>query len=147
MSTCATPNQVRDVIVQWHEDTTNPIEIDLQDPSYLSDHYVAKMLSWLTNINTGSTEWLPAMEKLVSESATRDRLATATISSLITQYQYLLEQLHAIHKLAQEDKSQIERMSYNQYALLEQNTRDFACQVDRAFIAIRQESQESFTQI
>jgi hypothetical protein len=38
-------------------------------------------------------------------------------------------------------------MSYDQYTLLEQSTQNFACQVDRALIAIWQESQESFTQV
>jgi hypothetical protein len=38
-------------------------------------------------------------------------------------------------------------MSYNQYALLEQSTQNFACQVDGALIAIRQKSQELFTQM
>jgi hypothetical protein len=38
-------------------------------------------------------------------------------------------------------------MSYNQYALLEQSTQNFACQVDRALITIRQDTQESFTQV
>jgi hypothetical protein len=66
MSTSATPNQVQDVIVQWHGDATDPMEIDLLDPSYLSDHYVAKMPSWLANIYTGLTERLTAIEKLVS---------------------------------------------------------------------------------
>jgi hypothetical protein len=46
-----------------------------------------------------------------------------------------------IFKLAQEDKSQFERMSYDQYTLLEQSTQNFACQVDGAPIVIRQESQ------
>jgi hypothetical protein len=36
-------------------------------------------------------------------------------------------------------------MSYNQYALLEQSTQNFTCQVDGALIAIQQERQESFT--
>jgi hypothetical protein len=123
------------------------MEINLLDPSYPSDHYVAKMMSWLANIYTGLTEQLIAMEKLVSESATRDCLATAAFPGLIAQYWQLLEQQHAIYKLAQEDKSQFERMSYDQYTLLEQSTQNFACQVDGALIAIRQESQESFTQI
>jgi hypothetical protein len=52
-----------------------------------------------------------------------------------------------IYKLAQEDKSQFERMSYDQYALLEQSTQNIACQVDGPLITIWQESQESFTQI
>jgi hypothetical protein len=47
------------------------MEIDLLDPSYLSDHHVAKMPSWLVIIYTGLTERLIAMEKLVSEEATR----------------------------------------------------------------------------
>jgi hypothetical protein len=47
-----------------------------------------------------------------------------------------------ISKLAQEDKSQFERISYNQYTLLEQSTQNFICQVDKALITIRQESQE-----
>jgi hypothetical protein len=38
------------------------------------------------------------MEKLVSESATWDRLATATFPSLIAQYWQLLEQQQAIYK-------------------------------------------------
>jgi hypothetical protein len=58
-----------------------------------------------------------------------------------------LEQQHAIYKLAQEDKSQIERMWYDQYILLEQSTQNFACQVDGALIAIRQKSQEWFNQM
>jgi hypothetical protein len=42
-----------------------------------------------------------------------------------------------IYKLAQEDKSQFERMPYDQYSLLEQSTQKFVCQVDGALIAIR----------
>jgi hypothetical protein len=84
---------------------------------------------------------------LLSESATKDRLATAAFPGLIAQYRQLLDQQHKIYKQAQEDYSQFERMSYDQYALLEQSTQNFASQVDRALIAIRQESQESFTQM
>jgi hypothetical protein len=76
-SAFATPNQVLDVIVRWDGDATDPMEIDLLDPSYSSDYYIAKMLSWLVNIDTGLTERLTAMEKLVSELVTRDCLATA----------------------------------------------------------------------
>jgi hypothetical protein len=47
------------------------------------------------------------MEKLVSESATRDRLATAAFPGLIAQYRQLLQQQHVIYKLAQEDKYSI----------------------------------------
>jgi hypothetical protein len=102
------------------------MEIDLLDLSYPSDHYVATMKSYLVNIYSGLTEWLTAMEKLVSESANRDRLATTAFPSLIIQYRQLLEQQHVIYKLAQEDKSQFEKMSYDQYALLEQSTQNFA---------------------
>jgi hypothetical protein len=80
------------------------MEIDLLDLSYLSDHYVTKMLSWLANIYLGLTEWLIAMKKLVSKLATRDHLATAVFSGLIAQYWHLLEQQRTIYKLAQEDK-------------------------------------------
>jgi hypothetical protein len=52
-----------------------------------------------------------------------------------------------LYKLTQEEKSQFERISYDQYALLEQSTQNFACQVDGALFAIQQESQESFTQM
>jgi hypothetical protein len=72
ISTSVTANQVRDIIVWWHGDATDPIEIDLLDPSYLSDHYVTKIASWLANIYTGLIKRLTAMEKLVSESETRD---------------------------------------------------------------------------
>jgi hypothetical protein len=119
MSASITPNQMPDVIVWWYGNATNLMEIDLLDPSYACDHYVAKMPSWLANIHTVLTKRLTAMEKLVSESATRDRLATATFPGLIAIYQYLLEQQHAIYILAQEDKSQFENMSYDQYILLE----------------------------
>jgi hypothetical protein len=45
MSASTTPNQIWDVIGQWHGDATDLIEIDLLDPSYLSDYYVTKMPS------------------------------------------------------------------------------------------------------
>jgi hypothetical protein len=41
-------------LVAW--DATDGMEIDLLDPSYLSDHYVAKILSWLVNLYTGLTK-------------------------------------------------------------------------------------------
>jgi hypothetical protein len=50
-----------------------------------------------------------------------------------------------IYNLAQEDKGQFKRMSYDQYALLEQSTQNFTCQVDGALMAIWQESQQSCT--
>jgi hypothetical protein len=59
------------------------MEINLLDLSYISDHYVTKISLWLVNIYTSLTEQLTAMEKLVSESATRDRLAIAVFSGLI----------------------------------------------------------------
>jgi hypothetical protein len=77
MSASIALNQVWDDIVRWYGDTTNPIKIDLQDPSYPSDHYIAKMLSRLVNIFTGLTKRLIAMENLVSELATRERLVIA----------------------------------------------------------------------
>jgi hypothetical protein len=121
--------------------------IDLVDLSYLSDHHVAKMQSWLVNVYTGLTERLTPIEKLMLESAPRDLMATATFPGLITQYHQLLGQLHTIYKLAQEEKSQFERMSYVQYALFQQTTLNSGCQVDGSPIAIREESQESFTQM
>jgi hypothetical protein len=127
---------VPDVNVRWHGDTTDPIEIDLLDPSYSSDYYVSKMLSWLANIYTGLTEQLTATEMLVSKSASRDRLASAVFSGLIAQDRQLLDQQYAIYKLAQDNMSQFERMSYNQYTLCEQNTQIFPCQVDGAHITI-----------
>jgi hypothetical protein len=147
MSTSSNPNQVRDVIVRWHGDVTDPMEIDFIDPSYPSDHYVTKMPSWLANIYSRLTERLTAMEKLVWESATRDCLATTAFPGLMAQYRQLLQQQHAIYKLAQEEISKFEKMSYNQFALLEQSTQNFACQVDGALIASRQERQESFTKL
>jgi hypothetical protein len=86
-----THNQVRTGIIHWYRDATDPIEIDLLDLSFPCNHYVAKMPSWLVNIYPGSTETLIAMAKMVSESATRDRLETAAFSGLITQYRYLLK--------------------------------------------------------
>jgi hypothetical protein len=123
------------------------MEIDFLDLSYPSDHYGSKMPSWLANIYTGLTERLTAMEKLVSESVTRDHLATTMFPGLIAQYWPLLEQQYVIYKLAQADKSQFERRSYNQSDLLEQSTQNFAYQVDGALSVIQQESQESFTQM
>jgi hypothetical protein len=41
-----------------------------------------------------------------------------------------------IYKLVQEDKSQFEKMLYDQYALLEQRNQTFAYQVDGALFAI-----------
>jgi hypothetical protein len=120
------------------------MEVDILDPNYPSNHYVAKMPSWLANIYTSLTERLTAMKKLVSELATKDGMATATFPGLITQYRQLLESQHAIYNLAQEDKSRFDKMSYDQYTLPKQSTQNFACQVDGALIAIRQESQESF---
>jgi DNA anti-recombination protein RmuC len=38
-------------------------------------------------------------------------------------------------------------MSYDQYALLDQSTQNSACKVHGALITIREESQESFTQM
>jgi hypothetical protein len=67
------------------------MDIDFLDPSYQSDHYVLMIPSWLANIYTGLTKRLIAMEKLVSESATRERLATAAFPGLIAQYRQLLE--------------------------------------------------------
>jgi hypothetical protein len=121
------------------------MEIDLLDPSYLLDHYIAIMPSWLVNIYTGLTERLIAMEKLVSELATRDCLATTAFPGLIVQYWQLLQQQHAIYKPAQEDKSQFEKMSDDEYALQEQSNQNFGSQVDGGLITIRQESQELFT--
>jgi hypothetical protein len=92
MTASSTLNQVRDVIVQYHGDTTDPMESDLLDLTYRADHYMAKILSWLVNIYTGLTERLIAMEKLVSELVTRDCLATAMFPGLIAQYRKLLEQ-------------------------------------------------------
>jgi hypothetical protein len=63
------------------------MEIDLLDPSYPSNYYVVKMPSWLANVYTSLTEMLIAIEKLVSESATRDCLATAAFPGLNVQYQ------------------------------------------------------------
>jgi hypothetical protein len=71
-------------------DANDPMEIDLLDSSFLSDYYVAKMLSWLANIYPSLTEQLTAIEKLVSELATRDRLSTAVFPGLIVQYRQLL---------------------------------------------------------
>jgi hypothetical protein len=104
------------------------------------------MLSSLANIYSGLTDQLIAMEKLVSESVTRDHLATPIFTSSIAQYRQLLEQQHVIYNLAQEGKSQFGRMSYDQHALLEQSTQNFACQEDVALIAIWQESQKSLRQ-
>jgi hypothetical protein len=73
--------------------------------------------------------------KLVSKSATIDHLAITAFPGLIAQYRLLLEPHHTIYKLAHEDKSQFERMSYDQYALIEQSSQNFARQVDRALIA------------
>jgi hypothetical protein len=50
-----------------------------------------------------------------------------------------------IYKLAQEDRSQFEKILYDQYALLTQSSQNFAYQVDGALIAIREERLESFT--
>jgi hypothetical protein len=97
LSASGTPNQVQDVIIGWHRDTTDPMEIDLLDLSYPSDHYVTKMPSWLANNYTSLTEQLTAIEKLVSKSVTRDRLATAAFPILIAQYWQLLEQQHMIY--------------------------------------------------
>jgi hypothetical protein len=58
-----------------------------------------------------------------------------------------LEQQHAIYKLAQDDISQFERMSYEQYTFIEQSSENLAFQVDGALIAIQQESQESSTKM
>jgi hypothetical protein len=91
ISAFTTPNQMRDVIVQWHRDTLDPIEIDLLDPSYPSDHYVVKMPSWLANIYNDLTERLIAIETLVSESATSDPLETSAFPCLIAQYWLLLK--------------------------------------------------------
>jgi hypothetical protein len=38
-------------------------------------------------------------------------------------------------------------MLYDQYTLLEQSTQNFTWQVDEALIVIREENQESFTQM
>jgi hypothetical protein len=102
-----------DVIFRYNRNATDPMEIDLIDPSYLSDHYVTKIPSWLANIYTGLTKQMTAIEKLVWESPSMDRLATTTCPSLIVQYRPRLEQPDAIYKLAQENKFQFERMSYN----------------------------------
>jgi hypothetical protein len=63
-------------------DDSDPMEIDLFGPSYLSDHYVTKMPSWLANIYTSLTERLIAKEKLVSESITKNYLVTITFAGL-----------------------------------------------------------------
>jgi hypothetical protein len=81
----------------------------------------------------------------VTDSATENHLVTNAFPVLIAQYWQPLEQQHAIYKLAQEDKSQFERMLYGQYALLKQSTQTCVCKVDGALITIWQESQESFT--
>jgi hypothetical protein len=65
---------------------------DPPDPAYPSDHYMARMPSWLANTYTSLTETLTAMEKLVSESATRDHLEMAAFPGLNTQYRQLLQQ-------------------------------------------------------
>jgi hypothetical protein len=83
MSASATRNQVGNIIVPWHGDATNSIEIDFLDSSYRSDHYVVKMQSWLANIYSGLTKKLTAIEKLVVESVTRDRVAIAAFPGLI----------------------------------------------------------------
>jgi hypothetical protein len=41
------------------------IEIDFLDASYVSEYYLAKMLSWLANIYSSLKKWLIAMQKLV----------------------------------------------------------------------------------
>jgi hypothetical protein len=83
MTASATQNQVPEIFVWWPGDATDPIEIDLLDPSYLSNHYVAKMLSWLANISPSFTEQLIAMEKFVSESGPRDCLALSAVPGII----------------------------------------------------------------
>jgi hypothetical protein len=144
MSTSATPIQVPDINVRWPGDATNPMEIDLLDHTYTSNYYAAKMPSLLANIYTCLTKKLIAMEKMVSESATRDCLATSAFPCLIAQYRHLLQQSHEIYKLDQENKSQFEKVLNDKYALLEQSTQNLACHVDRALIAIRNENQELF---
>jgi hypothetical protein len=86
-----TPNQVRDVIVWWYGNPTDPVEIELPDPTYSCNQYITKMLPWLVNIYIRLTERSTAMQKLVLESATRDRLATIAFSGLIAQYGQVLQ--------------------------------------------------------
>jgi hypothetical protein len=100
MSISTTPNQKHDIIGSWHGDATDPIEINLRDRSYLSNYYIAKVLLWLATIYTSLTERLTALENLVLELATGDDLATVTFPGLIIQYRQLLDQHHAIYKLA-----------------------------------------------
>jgi hypothetical protein len=126
MTTSATPNQMWDIIVQWHGDATDAMEIDLLDLSYSSDHYVTKIPSGLANINTGLIQPVTAMEKLVSELVTRHSLAKVEFPGLIAQYWPLLEKSDAIYKLSQEDKPQVERMLYNQYSILEHSSQNLA---------------------
>jgi hypothetical protein len=147
MSASATPNQVQDIIVRWHWEATDPMDIDLLNPCYPSNHYVAKMLSWGAHIYTSLSARLTAMERLVSESATMDCFANAEFACLIAHYRQLLYQPHAIYTLGEGIKSQFEKMSYNQYALQEQTAQIYACQVDRPLIAIRQERQKWSTQM
>jgi hypothetical protein len=78
----STPNMVHDVIVHWDGDARDPMEIDISDPGYPTNYSVAKIL-WLANNYTRLTERLIAIEKLVLESAIRDKLASATFPSLI----------------------------------------------------------------
>jgi hypothetical protein len=92
MSVLATPDQVWDVIVWWHGDATNPMESDLRDTSYLSNHYIPQIPSSVGNLYTCLTKWLISMEKLVSGSVIRDCLATTMLPGLIAQYHSVLEQ-------------------------------------------------------
>jgi hypothetical protein len=103
MSGSATTKVVGDVVIWWHGDANDPMEINFLDPTYPSDHDIAKMPSWLVKIYTGLSERLTPMDKQVSESATRDRLATPTFPGLIGQYLQLLKQQHAIYKPAQDN--------------------------------------------
>jgi hypothetical protein len=82
---------VSDLIVCWLWDITDPMEINLPDPGYPSDDYVAKMPPWLVNIYTGWTKRWTAIEKFVSESATYDCSAIAMFPDLIVQYRQLLK--------------------------------------------------------
>jgi hypothetical protein len=59
------------------------MEMDLLDPMYPSDHCIAMKPSWLVNIYTGLIERFLPMQKLVSELATRDHLATAAFYDII----------------------------------------------------------------
>jgi hypothetical protein len=70
-----------------------------------------------------------------------------TTTSLPDAVNQIFKQHHAIYKLGQADKSQFDRILYDRYVLLEQSTQNLACQVDRALIAVRHQSQEWFTQM